>query len=130
MADKKLKMVRVKGAGKADNKVLLFERHVDHPRPFGHENDEIGEVFVVNDGRVYLVAETAAVKRLLGEGVLTTELTGKEVDAEAQRVNWNSAPLRPATESEEDAAGLETPTEKQTAVVPEQGGIRKGGRPS
>lgn len=126
MTDLKLKLIQVKGTGKVDNRVLLYERHDDHPRPFGHEADERGEVFVVNDGRVYLVAETAAVKRLLGEGLLTTELTGKEVYVEAQRVNWNSGVRGAApTESGEKAAD-----EKQTAVVPESGGIRKGGRPT
>jgi hypothetical protein len=112
----KLKQIWVKGAleGKeSKNKVILWERHEEHPD---------GEVMVVNDGHSYLVAETKDIKRLMGEGALV---------AGTERVNWNSSveenrnrggrprKLRPATEAEEDAAGLETPTEKKTAVTEE-----------
>lgn len=138
---KKLKTLRVKGTGKPDNKVLLFERHKDHPRPFGHENDEAGEIFVVNDGRVYTVAETPAIKRLIGEEKLTIELKGDEVDVEGERAAFNAAKadrtgkvapkLRPATDEEEDNAEppLTGSVEKDTAVVTTPNGIRRGGRP-
>lgn len=142
MAEKKLRQIRVKGTGKPDNKVILYERHKDHPLPFGdeHANDEVGEVFIVNDGRVYTVAETKEVKRLLGEDKLTTELNGNEVDVESTRSSFRQATgeelrsvpaLRSATDQEEDAAKppLTGKVEKDTAKVPVTGGIQKGGRP-
>lgn len=106
-------MITVYGAGK-DNRVALWDRDEQHPD---------GEVFVVNDGKAYEVAETAAVKRALSDGRLTTE-----------RVNWNSGPqrsrvgrprkevaeLRPATDAEEDKAGLTGFVEKDTAMVTEK----------
>ena len=101
MADK-LPLIGVKGVSTdktLENKVLLWERHPDHPE---------GEALVVNDGKAYQVAETKEVKRLIGEGVL-------------ERVNWNSREvpknkggrpkrnggvpeLRPATDQEEENA--------------------------
>lgn len=59
MADK-LNIITVKGA-KDDSKVVLWEKHPDHPD---------GEAFVVNDGKAYKVAETAKVKQLIGFGEL------------------------------------------------------------
>ncbi len=61
MAKEKLPLVTVVGTG-SDNKVLLFERHSDHP--------EEGEAFLSNDGISREVAETPEVKRLLSEGRL------------------------------------------------------------
>lgn len=52
------KTIYVKGVGKPDNRVILFERDAAHPN---------GEVFVVNNGRSFEVAETKAIKRLIGE---------------------------------------------------------------
>lgn len=56
----KLPLVTVAGAG-SNRRVVLFERHVDHPE---------GEAFVCNDGTNRKVAETAEVKRLLAAGEL------------------------------------------------------------
>lgn len=96
MAKKSVRTISVKGSSK-DRRVALWERNAAHPN---------GEAFVVNDGKSYQVAETAAVKRLMGEGAL--------VEGSAEDV----PPLRDATESEEDAAGLTTKTEKETARTP------------
>ena len=52
----------------SDRRVLHWERDEAHPT---------GEIFIVNNGKVFEVAETAAIKRLLGEEKI-------------QRVNWNS----------------------------------------
>lgn len=93
---KKVRTINVKGNSK-DNRVALWEKNEAHPN---------GEIFVVNDGKNYQVAETAAVKRLLGEGSL--------VEGEA----GDAPPLRKATDQEEDAAGLQTPVEKETARTP------------
>lgn len=60
MADKKTPVVTVKGAGD-DNKVVLWERHPDHPT---------GEIFVSNDGKPRQVALTKEVKRRLQAGHL------------------------------------------------------------
>jgi hypothetical protein len=120
------RIITVYGANKKErDRVAFFETNEFHPE---------GEAYVVNDGRPVQVAETAAVKRALGEGRLTTE-----------RVNWNSLidqrlkskatakpsvpPLRNATEGEEDAAGLVTPVEKETAKVPDVSPLRRGGKP-
>lgn len=54
------KTIRVKGAGD-DRRVVIWERSPLHPQ---------GEAFVPNDGKTYTVGETAAVKRLIGEGRL------------------------------------------------------------
>lgn len=89
--------MQVMGSG-SDNRVVLWERDKAHPN---------GEVFVTNDGKAVEVAETARVKRLLQEGVLV-KVTKAKADV---------PPLRPATDAEEDAAGLTTPTEKETARV-------------
>jgi hypothetical protein len=70
---------------------------------------------VVGDGKSYTVAETAAVKRLIGEGRLVQG--SAKVEAKAETKN-DVPPLRNATEEEEDAAGLKTETEKETAKVP------------
>lgn len=79
MADKKkLKIVAVKGTG-TDRKVVLWERHPDHP--------EEGEAFVCNDEIVREVAETPAVKRLIAEGLLKEASLSEN---ETARVNWNS----------------------------------------
>lgn len=59
MSDK-LDTITVQGT-KDDSRVVLFERHPDHPN---------GEAFVVNDNKAYDVAETAQVKRLIGQGDL------------------------------------------------------------
>jgi hypothetical protein len=76
MMPEKLKTIRVKTTS-TDQQVVLFERHPDHP------TEKIGrsaqakphEAFIVNDGKVYEVAETPRVKQLIGEGVLTTNFT-------------------------------------------------------
>lgn len=66
--DKKLPIIAVKGTG-TDRKVVLWERHPDHPEK-KYETDAAGEAFVSNDGIVREVAETPDVKRLLAEGLL------------------------------------------------------------
>lgn len=53
--------IEVRGAGD-DRRVVLWEKSPAHPR---------GEAFVANNGKAVTVAETAAIKRLLGEGRLT-----------------------------------------------------------
>jgi hypothetical protein len=71
----KLKTIRVQPTS-TDQQVVLHERHPDHPA------EKVGrtakakphEVFIVNDGKVYEVAETPTIKRLIGEGVLTTNI--------------------------------------------------------
>lgn len=100
---KELKKVTVKGAGD-DRKVVLWERNEQHPN---------GEAFITNSGKSYEVAETAMVKRLMGEGVLVEGSLSKQ-DAP------NVPPLRDATPDEERNAGLTTETERETARVPEQ----------
>jgi hypothetical protein len=90
MADK----VRVVSKG-ANGKVLLWE----------------GDTFLSNDGIEREVELTPAVQRLIASGDLV-EVKGK---AKGKR---EVPPLRPATEQEEDAAGLEGNVEKDTARVP------------
>lgn len=97
MADK----VRVVAKG-ADNKVVLWERNAD------------GDTFISNDGIEREVVLTPAVKRLLGSGALV-EVKGK---TKGKKEDAKVPPLRPATEKEEDAAGLEGEVEKDTAKVP------------
>lgn len=124
MADEKeTKTIYVRST-KDDRKVLLHERDPRHPG---------GEIFLVNNRKVYEVFETKRVKQLIGEESL-------------ERVNWNSreagdnkpAPppspsgrrpgrtvpeLRPATDAEERLAKppLAGNVEKQTARVPKTG---------
>lgn len=98
MAKKETVKVVAKGA---DGKVVLWERTGD------------GETFISNDGIEREVELTPAVKRLLGSGDLV-EVKGGETKKKAEKV----PPLRPATDAEEDAAGLETKVEKDTARVP------------
>lgn len=81
----KLPTIVVKGAGK-DRRVVLWERHPDHPEK-KYETDENGEAFVSNDDISREVAETATVKRLLAEGVL---VKGNLSDNKKTDVNWNS----------------------------------------
>lgn len=92
MADK----VRVVSKG-ADGKVLLWE----------------GDTFLSNDGIEREVELTPAVKRLLGSGALVEVKGGGKAKAKK-----DVPPLRPATDAEEDAAGLEGSVEKDTARVP------------
>lgn len=125
---KQPKMITVYGARKQErDRVAFFEVNDFHPD---------GEAYVVNDGQPVQVAETPAVKRALAEQRLTTE-----------KVSWASLintpkrgsslgraaaapPLREATKAEEEAAKLQTPTEHQTAQVPQtEGVLRRGGRP-
>lgn len=108
--DEDLKLIQVMGKGN-DNKVAFWERHIDHWN---------GEAFVSNDGLVYEVAETPAVKAALGEGRLVTG-----GDMRTFRVGWNSkvsGPVKtkpsrvrdvPVTKVEEDKG------EKKTAKVTE-----------
>lgn len=113
---KELKKVQVQAAN-TDKKVAFFEKDVRHPG---------GEAFVYGNGAIVEVAETAAVKRAIGDGSLT-----KDVDESLVPQEKTAPALRNATESEEDAAGLTTDTEKETAKVPtSEGGIRRGGRPN
>lgn len=60
-------LIKVKGAG-TDGKVVLWEKHKDHPN---------GEAFVCNDGIEYIVSETKEVKLKIADGSIL-------------RVNWNS----------------------------------------
>jgi hypothetical protein len=144
MADK-LKLVWVIGneEGKTDKgKVILWERHPDHPN---------GEIVVVNDGRSYEVAETKAIKELIGQEVLLRSSarvnwnskteggigtqggnhgsTGARLEDETPAKNkggrpkGNGAPaLRPSTDEEEDNAQppLTGLVEKQTGRVPDR----------
>lgn len=50
-----------------NGRVVLWEKNAAHPH---------GEIYVVGDGQSFEVAETAAVKRLLGEGVLVAVSAG------------------------------------------------------
>lgn len=110
MAKKELKTVRVQ-ATNSDKKVAFYEKDERHPG---------GQAFVYGNGAIHEVVETTGVKKAIGEGFLTKDVDESRVP-----------PLREATESEEDAAGLETDTEKETAKVPvSEGGIRRGGRPN
>lgn len=70
------KVITVRGAGD-DHKVVLWERDPAHPK---------GEVFVVNDGTEYQVAETKAVKRLIGqERLVKVEAAPKAPKAPADK---------------------------------------------
>ncbi len=95
------KQVTVKGTG-TDGKVILWERHADHP--------DNGEAFIYNNGDSYTVAETPQVRRLVSEGRL--------VEGDSAQVRERAA-LRKATDEEEDRAGLTGRVEKETAVVRE-----------
>lgn len=64
--------INVKGPGN-DNKVILWERDPKHPN---------GEIFVVNDGETYKVAETPDVKRRIGDGRLVVVETAKPAAAD------------------------------------------------
>jgi hypothetical protein len=98
MADK-LKTITVMATGNdgkvklGEGKVVLWDKHPDHP--------EDGEAFVVNDGIPREVAETAAVKRGIAEGRLTTD------------VNWDSkaAKTKLARKNESTATTEETDDE-------------------
>jgi len=68
MADDKLPLVTVRGAGD-DHKVVLWEKHEAHPE---------GEAFVVNEDKGVEVATTAEVKRLLADGTLIKGGAAKE----------------------------------------------------
>lgn len=92
--------ITVYGAGD-DNKVALWD----------------GDTFVVNDGKAYTVEETATVKRAIAEKRLSTERP-RGYGGKPQAAAANPVPeLRPATEEEEDRAGLTGTIEKKTAVV-------------
>jgi hypothetical protein len=102
MADK-LKTITVMATGNdgkvklGEGKVVLWDKHPDHP--------EDGEAFVVNDGIPREVAETAAVKRGIAEGRLTTD------------VNWDSKAAKAKLARREQATeetDEETETEKKT----------------
>src|SRR5690349_1861800 len=97
-------LIRVKSKG-TDGKVLLHEPDKRHPG---------GEAFLSNDGKVREVAETAAVQRLIGEGVLV-KTDEKAAPTAAELKGKKVSELRPATEEEKEAAGLTGNTEKQTA---------------
>lgn len=73
------KLITVKAVGEEDGKVVLHERHADHPKTINVKTGKEGhnEVFVSRDGKEVEVAETPRVSQLIGEGVL-------------ERVNWNS----------------------------------------
>lgn len=78
MADEKktLSQVSVRGTGD-DGKVVLWERHPDHPKPKG-KKVKTGEAFISNDGKSRIVAETAEVKRLIGLGLLERTKAGED----------------------------------------------------
>jgi hypothetical protein len=83
MADeKKLPVISVRGAG-TDNKVVLWERHPDHPDK-ENEGDELGEAFVTNEKKWRKVAETPEVKRLIAEGVLVKKGSKEDEDGEVE----------------------------------------------
>lgn len=104
MADeRKTPLVTVRGTAPHDGKVILFERHEDHPPALDKDGNDTGrphEAFITNtklkDGSVqtFEVAETAAVKRLIGEGRLEktsavsrlTEPAAKTSNGEKRRV--------------------------------------------
>lgn len=77
MADK---TITVKGSGTPDSKVILWEKDDLHPD---------GEAWIVGDGKEYTVGETAAVKRLIGDGTLV------KADGEASRAQGGE-PFGPA----------------------------------
>lgn len=106
MADK-AKTITVKGKGD-DRKVILWEKDAAHPR---------GEVMIANDGKVHEVAETAAVKRLIGEGRLVTATTQ---ETPVSREQTPPTQTRKATEEEADPGTLRvglTDAEAKTATV-------------
>lgn len=78
MADEKktLSQVSVRGTGD-DGKVVLWERHPDHPKPKG-KKVKTGEAFISNDGKSRIVAETPRVKELIGLGRLEIAKAGGE----------------------------------------------------
>lgn len=82
MADEKNKeslgQVAVRGAGD-DGKVVLWERHPQHPKP--SKLSKTGEIFISNDGKTRVVAETPEVKRLLGTGRLVLAKAGETAKA-------------------------------------------------
>lgn len=98
-------MITVYGTSN-NNRVALWDRDDEHPD---------GEVMVVNDGKAYEVAETAAVKRAISEGRLTTTAPRKP-----RGYGGRPPGLRKATDAEEDRAGLTGFVEKETAVVTEK----------
>lgn len=116
-------VVAEKGSDKkAHDRVVLWEQHPDHPD---------GEAYIVRDGKPVQVALTPKVKQLIAEDNLT-KVEGGRMGSEIVVKDNRAAPLREATEEEEDNAEppLETQVEKATAKVPtEIPGIRRGGRP-
>jgi hypothetical protein len=66
------KTIKVQAA-KQDKKVVLFERHPDHPG---------GEIFIHGNDTVHEVAHTAAVKKAIHEGTLVE--AGKAADDKAK----------------------------------------------
>lgn len=104
----------VKATGKEDGKVLLWERHPDHPE---------GETYIANDGNTVEVSETLAVKQLLKDGAI-------------ERVNWNNKPI-PVTPKLQEVVATDEDEEEVVARVEEtpaskpipNGGLNRGGRP-
>lgn len=72
-------LITVKAVGPEDGRVVLHERHPDHPQTVNVKTGAKGhnEVFVSRDGKEVRVAETPRVSNLIGLG-------------ELERVNWNS----------------------------------------
>lgn len=84
------KLVTVKALGAEDGRVVLHERHPDHPKTINVKTGTKGhnEVFISRDGKEVEVAETPRVSQLIGEGAL-------------ERVGWSSKPgPKPKTEQE------------------------------
>lgn len=84
------KLITVKAVGEEDGKVVLSQRHPDHPQTV-YPNGKKGhnEAFVARDGKEVEVAETPRVSELIGLGSL-------------ERVNWNSKqPPEPKPKTEE-----------------------------
>lgn len=82
MAESKKTLSQVSVRGTGDNgKVVLWERHPDHPKPVNRHGKEakVGEAFISNDGKSRIVAETARVKELIGLGRLELAKAGSEV---------------------------------------------------
>lgn len=85
MADEKKTLSQVSVRGTGDNgKVVLWEKHPDHPKPVNRlgKPAKTGEAFISNDGKSRIVAETSEVKRLIGLGLLERTKAGEEKKTE------------------------------------------------
>lgn len=116
------KTIRVKGAAN-DRRVILWERHPAHPR---------GEIFIAGDGHAHTAAETAAVKRLLGEGRLVpvqTQVTPARPQTpptQTQSAPWDGYDEATVEEVVERLRGMDAAERERVLAYERSNKARKG----